>query len=112
MASIRPAIATAALALGGCMGFLPGDGAFGVTGSLPASAESCELLLLTEQGAEVPFTRRRIQRQFREDFTVAPNARVYQVGVQCGNTMTKIATVRYGTEVAGGQWVSLGEIAL
>jgi hypothetical protein len=67
---------------------------------------------LSEQGAEVPFTRRRIQRQFREDFVVAPSARVYEVGLLCGDKMTKIATIRYGTEIAAGQWVSLGEVAL
>ena len=93
------------------MGF-PGDGAFSVVGTLPASAGSCELLLLSDGGTEVPYTRRRVRGQFHEDFSVAPSAKVYQVGVLCGGTMSKIATIRYGTEVRAGQRVPLGEIAL
>lgn len=88
MGSIRHAITAATLALGGCLTAV-GDGAFGVTGTLPANAGPCELFLLSEHGAEVPSTRRRVQGEFREDFTVAPSPRVYQVRVLCGGTMSK-----------------------
>jgi hypothetical protein len=94
-------IATAALviALAGCIAF-PRDGAFGVAGTLPEAAGRCELLLLSDGSTEVPYTRRRIQGQFQEHFTVAPSAKVYHVGVLCEGTMTKVATIRYGTEVS------------
>ena len=108
---MRLATATVVFGLAGCVAF-PGDGAFSVHGSLPPSAGGCELLLLSDNGTEVPHTRRHVRGRFQEDFTVAPTARVYQVGVLCGGRMSKVATVRYGTEVRAGQRVSLGEIAL
>jgi hypothetical protein len=108
---MRIAAAIATIALAGCIAF-PRDGAFSVVGSLPANAGRCELLLMSDGGTEVPYTRRRIQGQFQEGFSVAPSAKVYQVGVLCGGTMSKVATIRYGTEVRAGQRVSLGEIAL
>src|SRR5688572_5975668 len=98
--------------LGGCSYFLVGDGMFAVNGTLSASARPCEVLLLSEQNEEIPFSRRKVQGQFRADFTVAPAARVYRVAVQCDNTMKTLTTVRYGTEVKPGQEVALGAIAL
>jgi hypothetical protein len=89
-----------------------GDGMFAVSGTLSASSRSCEVLLLSEQNEEVPFTRRKVQGQFRADFTVSPVARMYQVAVQCDSAMKTITTVKYGTEVKPGQEVALGAIAL
>jgi len=111
MVTIRFSVPLVLLALGGCDWLVVGDGAFGITGTLPASVEKCEVALLSERGAEVPFSRRQARRELREDFTIAPHAAVYQVAVLCGGTVRKIATIRYGTEVKPGQRVPLGEIA-
>lgn len=108
---MRLATAAVLVALTGCVAF-PGDGAFSVVGSLPATAGACQLLLLSDGDTEVPYSRRRVRGRFEADFTVAPTARVYQVGVLCGGRISKVATVRYGTEVGAGQRISLGEIAL
>jgi hypothetical protein len=111
MSSVRPALIAVGL-LGGCSYFTVGDGMFAVNGTLPASPRSCEVLLLSDRNEEVPFTRRKVQGQFRADFTVAPTARVYRVAIECDSTMRTITTVRYGTEVKPGQEVALGAIAL
>jgi hypothetical protein len=99
-------------AVGFLAGCIVGDGVFGVTGILSPTARSCEMLLLSEKGTEVPFTRKRVQGSFRLDFVVNPYARVYDVALDCDGRIQKVRTVRYGTEVEPGQWVSLGEIAL
>lgn len=100
------------LMMAGCTYLTVGDGAFGITGSLPPKAQSCELALFTEDGAELQFRRRKIRGEFREDFVVAPYARAYRATVFCDGTARKSMTVRYGTDVKSGQYVSLGEIAL
>jgi hypothetical protein len=105
------AAAIGALALVGCVGLPPADGMFSVSGSLPASLGPCDLLLFSEEGVEIPFSRRKVRGKFRENFAVAPQARMYQVGVQCGSAISKVATIRYGTLVAPGDAVVLGEIA-
>lgn len=105
------AAAIGALALGGCMGLPPAESMFSVSGSLPASFEACDLMLYSEEGIEIPFSRRKVRGEFREDFAVVPEARMYQVGVQCGGAISRVATIRYGTLVAPGDAIVLGEIA-
>ena len=100
------------VALVSCAHLMPGDGAFGVTGTLSSSAGECELLLRDERGVEIPVSRRKIQGPFRIDYTVAPYAKEYQVAVACSNRSRNVATIKYGTDVKPGQWVSLGDIAI
>lgn len=91
--------------------FLPfGDGAFGITGSLAPSTQSCEAALFTESGTEIQFPRRKVRGQFSADFTVAPFASTYVVSVFCDGITRKSMTAHYGSETKGGQRVSLGEI--
>jgi len=96
----------------GCSYFVVGDGMFAVNGTLVPTSGPCEVLLLSEQNEEIPFTRRKVQGQFRADFVVDPRSRVYRVAVQCDKAMKTLTTVRYGTDVKPGQEVALGAIAL
>lgn len=96
-----------------CHYFMMGDGMFIVTGRLSQAADGCEVLLLSSSGALLPYSPRPIHGQeFRVDFVVAPYSAQYEVVVKCQGIVHKSATVRYGTEVQGGQTVSLGNIAL
>lgn len=100
----------AALALGACAQLAATDGVFSVAGTLPANVSTCDLLLRTEDGAEVPSTRRKVGPEFHEDFSVASEG-VYELVAECGNAASKIATIHFGTLVTSGDTVIANEIA-
>jgi hypothetical protein len=100
--------------LGGCGCLvIAGDGAFRVTGEVLGNAENCEIDLLSDTGAPLPYMRKAIVKPtFSETFVVSPCTSTYQVVVSCHGVLKKAATIRYGSDVKPGEEVSLGKIAL
>jgi hypothetical protein len=88
---IRHLLLPSALALCGCCGLPIGDEVFTVNGSVPPSAQSCDIYLRTEAGDEVPSTRRRVSGHFREDFPVTLCTASYHVVVTCDGIERRLA---------------------
>ena len=98
--------------LSACVGLLPGDGYFVVTGTLPSSQMSCEALLLPESSSDQPFDSRRVVGSFSVGFVVSPKAAVYRVAISCEGTVRHIFVVHYGTKIWAGEKINIGHISL
>ena len=85
------ASAALALALCGCCGMPLGDDVFTINGTVPPHAQSCDIFLRTEAGAEVPRTRRRVSGNFREDYPVTRCTGDYHVIVTCDGAERRLA---------------------
>jgi hypothetical protein len=93
---MRQLLASFALALSGCCGIPIGDEVFTVSGSVPPHVDSCDIFLRTQAGEEVPFTRRKVSGQFREQFPVTSCSATYQIVTVCEGMERNIVLVNDG----------------
>ena len=93
---MRRVLASFGLALSGCCGIPIGDEVFTVSASVPPNVDSCDIYLRTQAGDEVPFTRRKVSGQFRENFPVTLCSANYQIVTVCEGMERKLVLVHSG----------------
>ena len=91
-----------------------GDGMFIVSGKLESTNgqnEYCDLSIRNVDSPEIKsWNKREITNRFRQDFSVNPRKKKYEIKIECDNKEILSKIVEYPTDMGVGGNVHLGEI--
>ncbi len=97
-----------------CFSLGVGDGMFVVSGKIEPNIdqnEDCELSIRYIDSNEIrSWNKREINRWFRQDFSVNPRKKKYEIKIECDKKEIFSKIVEYPTDMGVGSKVDLGVI--